>query len=95
MRQIRKAREVAFLIILGVFLWIMVALWPAFIAKNKGYSFILFWVLGWFISWILTLILVLLLPNRNRPALYAAPTSGVTSGNSDDETTETADPLNQ
>jgi RsiW-degrading membrane proteinase PrsW (M82 family) len=94
-RQIKEASEVAFLIILGVFLWIMVALWPAFIAKNKGYSFILFWILGWFISWILTLILVLLLPNRNRPALYAAPSSDTASDSADDGTAETADPLNR
>lgn len=85
----------AFLIILGVFLWIMVALWPAFIAKNKGYSFILFWILGWFISWILTLILVLLLPNRARPALYAAPSSEPSAEGSVDNPAGTTRPLDQ
>jgi hypothetical protein len=60
-------------IILGIFLWVLVALWPAFIAKRKGYSFILFWVLGWFISWLLTLILVLLLPTKNQPAANTTP----------------------
>lgn len=41
-----------FFFILGVFLWIMLSLWPAFIARKKGYSFFLFWVISLFFWWI-------------------------------------------
>lgn len=54
----------SFVVILGVFLWIMFAFWPAFIAKQKGYSFILFLVLSWFVSFILTLLVAALLKDK-------------------------------
>jgi len=84
-----------FLIILGVFLWIAVALWPAFIARNKGYSFILFWILGWFISWILTLLLALVVPRKSQPPLYATPAERTAPSGSADNPTQSTGPLDQ
>ncbi len=55
---------VMFFIILGTIAWISLALWPAFIAKNKGYSFILFLLLGVFVSFILALIVAALLKDK-------------------------------
>lgn len=54
----------AFFIMLGAFLWLILALWPAFIAKSKGYSFILFLILSWFVSFVITLIVALLLRDK-------------------------------
>ncbi len=53
-----------FLIVLGVALWIFIAFWPAILAKNKGYSFILFLVLSWFVSFLITLLAVALLRDK-------------------------------
>jgi hypothetical protein len=50
-------------VILGVFLWVMVALWPAFIAKKKGYSFVLFFIISLFFWWI-TLFVTLLMKDK-------------------------------
>lgn len=49
-----------FFIILGIVLWIVFAFWPAMLAKNKGYSFILFLLLSWFVSFIITLLIVVI-----------------------------------
>lgn len=40
---------------------------PAFIAKEKGYSFGLWWLYGWML-FIVAIIHVLLIPNKNAPA---------------------------
>jgi len=40
------------LVILGIILWIMVAFWPAFIARGKGYSFWLFLLISLPFWWI-------------------------------------------
>jgi hypothetical protein len=61
-----------FLLIL--FVWILIALWPATIARSKGHSFFGWFLLSLFFWWI-TLFVVLFLPNRNRPAPVAAPTT--------------------
>lgn len=42
----------AFFIIMGVFLWILLAMAPAFIARKKGYSFLLFFIISLFFWWI-------------------------------------------
>jgi len=42
--------------LLGVFLWIIIAFWPAMVARRKGYSFILFFILS-IIFFFLSLIL--------------------------------------
>lgn len=44
--------------------WILLALIPAIIAKNKGYSFIGWFLLSIFFWWI-TLFVTLFMPNRN------------------------------
>lgn len=54
----------SFFIILGIVLWLVLAMWPAIIAKNKGYSFILFLILSWFVSFVITLIIAALLRDR-------------------------------
>ncbi len=53
-----------FFIILGVVAWICLALWPAMIAKRKGYSFLLFFLLAVLISWVITLIITLVLEDK-------------------------------
>jgi hypothetical protein len=53
-----------FFIVLGLFLWLLVALWPATLAKKKGYSFIVFLLLSWIFSWLLILIITLFLPTK-------------------------------
>lgn len=55
----------AFVVVLGVALWIILAFWPAVIARRKGYSFILFLICALVISWLLTLIVVLFLHDKN------------------------------
>lgn len=57
-----------FYIILGIFLWIVLALIPAMLAKRKGYSFIIFLILSWFVSFLLTLIVVMILKDKNKTA---------------------------
>lgn len=52
--------------LLGMILWVLLALWPAMLAKRKGYSFILFLILSWFVSFIITLLVVLFLKDKNQ-----------------------------
>ena len=54
----------AFIAIMGIVVWVAVALWPAYIAKRKGYRVLLFFIGGIFISWLLTLIIVSLLKDK-------------------------------
>lgn len=51
--------------LLGMILWVLLALWPAMLAKRKGYSFMLFLILSWFVSFIITLLAVLFLKDKN------------------------------
>ncbi|TAH33830.1 hypothetical protein EYC58_00090 [Candidatus Saccharibacteria bacterium] len=53
----------AFFIIMGVFLWILLAMAPAFIARKKGYSFLLFFIISLFFWWI-TLFVTLFLKDK-------------------------------
>lgn len=64
-----------FFLVLGIFLWIMVALWPAYFAMRKGYSFILFLILGWITSFVVALIVALIVPDKNKPATTKAEQS--------------------
>lgn len=57
-----------FWVILGIVAWFAFALWPASIAKRKGYSFSLFLILGILTSFILTLIVAQLLKDKNETA---------------------------
>lgn len=58
----------SFYFFLGAVLWIVLALWPAYAAKRKGYSFILFFLLAILISWLLALIIALVMPNKRLTA---------------------------
>ncbi len=66
-----------FFIILGIFLWVTLAFVPAYLAKKKGYSFILFLVLSWFVSFIITLIVVLALKDKTQTAADRADDAAV------------------
>lgn len=50
--------------------WVFVAIWPAMMAKAKGYNFWLFFLLSIFFWWAMFFV-VLFLPNRMEPP--AAP----------------------
>ncbi len=54
-----------FFIVLGIALWVILAFWPAVIAKRKGYSFALFLVIALIFSWLIALIISLLLKDKN------------------------------
>lgn len=58
----------AFIGVLGAVLWVFLAFWPATLAKRKGYSFILFFILSIIISWLITLIIVLFLKDKTLTA---------------------------
>ncbi len=66
-----------FFIILGIFLWVFLAFVPAYLAKKKGYSFILFLLLSWFVSFVITLIVVLALKDKTQTAADRADDAAV------------------
>jgi ABC-type Mn2+/Zn2+ transport system permease subunit len=49
--------------LLGIILWIILAFWPAIIARRKGHSFILFFLLS-IVFFFLSLVLALLVKDR-------------------------------
>lgn len=53
----------SFYIILGLIIWVALAFWPAVIARRKGYSFALYFVVSLFFWWI-TLFVVLSLKDK-------------------------------
>lgn len=59
---------VVFFGILGIFIWITLAFLPAYLAKKKGYSFLLFLIASWFVSFLITLVIVLFLNDKNETA---------------------------
>lgn len=63
--------------IIGLIAWIIIAFWPAWWAKQKGYSFVLFLILSWLISFILTLIIVALLRDKTETAQDRADDAAV------------------
>ena len=52
--------------VLFLFLWLLIAFWPATIAKGKGYSFLLFFLLSLPFWWIM-LFVALFLPDKSQP----------------------------
>jgi len=58
--------------ILGLILFIILAFWPASIAKAKGYSFILFFLISIPFWWI-TLFVTLFLQDKNKPVGGSTP----------------------
>lgn len=67
----------SFFIVLGIALWIILAFWPAVIARKKGYSFVLFLLTAIFFSWIISLIIVLFLKDKNETAEQRADDKAV------------------
>lgn len=58
--------------ILGVVLWVLVAFWPALVAKRKGHSFVLFFILS-LVFFFVALILAYVVKDRTlTPADIAA-----------------------
>jgi len=58
---------VAFLI-LGLVIWALLAIWPAYVAKKRGYSFILFLLASLVVSWLLMLIVAYIIPDKTLTA---------------------------
>lgn len=54
----------SFWLVIGVIAWLVIAFWPAQLAKSKGYSFFLFLILSWFVSFVITLIVAALLKDK-------------------------------
>ena len=54
-----------------LFIWILIAFWPATLARSKGYSFLGFFLISLFFWWI-TLFVVLFLKDKSVP--MAGPT---------------------
>lgn len=50
-----------------LFFWILIAFWPAMIAKGKGYSFLLFFILSLPFWWIMIFV-ALIMPPKTPPA---------------------------
>ncbi|HSX43974.1 MAG TPA: hypothetical protein VLE69_01580 [Candidatus Saccharimonadales bacterium] len=48
-------------------LWVIIAFWPAMIAKGKGYSFLLFFILSLPFWWIM-LFVALFMPDKSGPS---------------------------
>jgi ABC-type Mn2+/Zn2+ transport system permease subunit len=65
-----------FFIILGIILWVAIALWPAFIAKRKGYSFLLFFLISLLFWWI-TLFVTLFMKDKAQPGSGPVPPAAV------------------
>ena len=57
----------AFFFILGTILWIALAFWPASIARKKGHSFLLYFIISLFFWWI-TLFVVVSMNDKTVPA---------------------------
>lgn len=49
-----------------IFVWVIIAIWPGMLAKKKGYSFWLFFIISLFFWWI-TLFVVLFLKDKSLP----------------------------
>ncbi len=51
-------------ITLGIIAWVVLAFWPASIAKKKGYSFLLFFLMSVLISWLVAILIVAMLKDK-------------------------------
>ncbi len=50
-------------LLLGIVIWVIIAFWPAMVAKRKGHSFILFFLLS-LVFFFLSLILAYVVEDR-------------------------------
>lgn len=62
----------SFVLVLGIVLWIFIALWPARVAYRKGYSFILFFLLSLFFWWI-TIFVAYAIKDRTHVTVASEP----------------------
>lgn len=53
--------------IIGLILWVLFAFLPAIVARRKGYSFVLFFILSLF-TFVIALIIALLMPDKTKTA---------------------------
>lgn len=67
----------SFFLVLGIALWVILAFWPAVIARRKGYSFALFLILALIVSWLIALIIALILKDKNETAQMRADDKAV------------------
>ena len=58
-------------LLLGI-VWFLIAFGPAFIARSKGYSFLLYWLISIPFWWI-TFFVVMFLKDKNRPSAPTTP----------------------
>jgi ABC-type Mn2+/Zn2+ transport system permease subunit len=58
----------SFFVVMGIVLWVILAFWPAIIAKRKGYSFALFLIIALLVSWLLSLVIILVMKDKNQTA---------------------------
>jgi hypothetical protein len=56
-------------------LWILIAFWPAMIAKRKGYSFLLFFILSLFAWWLMLFVALFMKDKSGGPVAPATPTA--------------------
>lgn len=75
----------AFLGVLGLIIWIILAFWPAVIARRKGHSFALFFICSVLFSWLLMLIIALAVKDRNETAQSRADDRAATKALERDE----------
>ena len=62
--------------LLGAILWVIFAFWPAIVAKRKGYSAVLFFILSIFL-FVIALILAYLVPDKTKTAQDVADDKAV------------------
>ncbi len=67
-----------FFIILGIIIWIAIAFWPATIAKRKGYSFLLFFLISLPFWWI-TLFVTLFMKDKSQSGSAPTPPAATSS----------------
>ena len=58
---------VAFFWILGIIVWVAIAFWPATVAKNKGHSFLGYFLLSLLFWWITLFIVYFGLEDKTQP----------------------------
>jgi hypothetical protein len=54
-------------VLLGLVIWVIIAFWPAMVARRKGHSFILFFLLS-LVFFFASLILAYVVPDRTKTA---------------------------
>lgn len=63
--------------ILGLIAWVLIAIWPARVAGNKGHSFLLWFIISIFFWWITLFVVYFGLTDKNRTAKSIADDKAV------------------